>query len=224
MKTIALFVVLIFASQASVASETGLLWETPASPENGSWYFQSLLASSSETDFHDAVSTFDFERSEEHSYLGALSIGKKISDYFLVWPFEVVAYASLQHFNERRYQANAWGVTWYAKAYHSFNISFTDFPVRLGFGHGLSYVSRIPASEARDFLPHQSEKLIYYMDYSLQTSLRHLIGYGEKPLSSTIDDVYFGYSVWHRSTVFGLLGESTGGINYQGFSVETVFK
>lgn len=187
------------------------------------WFFQGLIAYSSDADFHDSVAGFDFERSQERNYLSGLSVGKKITDRFLLWPFEVVAYASIQQFNEREQQSNGWGMTGYLKAYHSFTLPFTSFPLRLGFGNGLSYVSRIPASETRDFKPYQSKKLIYYMDYSLQASVSHLMGRGERPISPTIDDIFFGYSIWHRSTFFGLLGDSTGGINYLGISVEFLF-
>lgn len=190
---------------------------------NNPWFFQSFLAVSSDADFHDAVAGFDFEQSEERSFISGLTVGKKVGDSFLVWAFEIVAYASVQQFNERDHKPSGWGVTAYFKAYQSFNIPFTNFSLRPGFGNGLSYVSRIPCAEVRDFSPYPSEKLIYYMDYSLQASVRHLAGRGERPFSSTIDDVFVGYSIWHRSTLFGVFGESPGGINYLGLSMELSF-
>ena len=189
--------------------------------EKNPWLFQSLVGAASDAQFHDAIIGFDYEQSREHSFISAVSVGKKVSDYFLVWPFKVVAYTSVQQFHERGTQPNGWGVTAYLKAYHSFNLSFTNFPVRLGFGNGLSYVSRIPTAEARDLRPDRSEKLIYYMDYSLQVSVKYLMGRGSKTvLTNNIKDIHVGYSVWHRSTLFGLLGESSGGINYLGLSAE----
>ena len=191
---------------------------------DSTWYFQSIVASSSDTDFHDAVVTLDYEQSQEHSYISAVSVGKKVSDYMAVWPFDVVAYLSFQQFNERGNQPNAWGTTLYAKAYHSFNLPKVNLPLRVGFAQGLSYVSRIPLAEVRDFKPYVSEKLVYYMEYSLQTSLRALLRRGNYSFHESFEDIYVGYTVWHRSTFFGLFGESTGGINYLGLSMEAVLR
>lgn len=187
-------------------------------------YFQFQLALSSETDFHDSVSHFDFERSQEGSFVSAISVGRKVADNFIVWPFEIVAYASVQKLNERGYQSDSWGSSLFAKAYHTFELSYVHVPVRLGFGQGFSYVSRIPSSEAREFSPYQSEKLLYYLDYSLQVPLRSLLGHRYQSMFQSTDELYVGYTVWHRSTLFGLLAEPTAGINYLGLSVEAVIR
>jgi len=187
-------------------------------------YFQVQLGSSSETDFPDAAILFDYEGSEENNFITSLSVGKKISDSILVYPFDIVAYASIQRFDDREYQSDGWGFTVFAKAYQTFNLPTINFPMRLGFGHGLSYASRVPVSEARDISPFKSEKLIYYLDYSLQTSLAYLIGRGHRSWSSDIEDIYIGYAIWHRSTFFGLFGEKTSGTNYLGLGIETVFR
>lgn len=183
-------------------------------------YFQVQIGSSSESDFPQAAIMFDYDGSEEKNQISAFSVGKKFADRVLVWPIDLVAYASVQRFDDRGYQPDGWGVTLFAKAYHSFELPYIDFPVRLGLGQGLSYASRIPVSEARDIDPHQPQKLIYYLDYTLQMSLSHLIG--RNSWSSNIEDIYVGYTVWHRSTFFGLFGETTSGTNYLGLSIETV--
>lgn len=199
--------------------QSGLSWnrltETPL-------YFQVQFASSSETDFPDAALFFDYERSFEQNFVSAFSVGRKVADRILVWPFDLVAYASVQRFDDRGFKPDSWGVTIFAKAYQSFLLPYFDLPLRLGFGQGLSYVSRIPVSEVRDFLPHQSEKLVYYLDYSLQTSLSHLTGGATNFWSPNIEEVYVGYTIWHRSTFFGLFGDTTGGTNYLGLSFEAI--
>lgn len=222
MTSITRFAILLFITCLNLPSAWGAGKSSLLKVGDKPLYFQFQQAFSSETDFHHAVAFFDYERSQEGSFVTALSVGRKVSDYVLVWPFSVVAYASVQKLDERGYQTDAWGVSIYAKAYHTFNFAYTDLPIRLGFGQGLSYVSRIPVSESRDFDPHPSEKLLYYLDYSLQVSLRRLTNYRLVPQS--MEEVYVGYTVWHRSTLFGLLGESTAGINYLGLSIETVFK
>jgi len=37
-----------------------------------------------------------------------------------------------------------------------------------------------------------------------------------------VRDVYIGYSIFHRSTIFGLLASEGGGVNYMGISIELV--
>ena len=184
------------------------------------WFVQSFVAVSVDTDFHDSVIGADYEQSREYNSLSGVSVGKKISDKFIVWPFDIFAYASVQHFNERGFQADGWGATAYVKAYHTFMLPYTRMPIRLGFGNGLSYVSKIPVSEAREFAPYQSRKLIYYMDYSLQISVNYLLGVPDGKFSPGVEDVYLGYSIWHRSSAFGLFADSTDGINYLGLSLE----
>ncbi len=219
MTTLVILLVVSCNSHADFKHRIESTWDNLT---RGPLYFQSQLGFSSETDFAEAVIFFDYEKSEERNFLTSLSFGRKISDTMLVWPFEVVAYASLQRFNERGIQKDIWGTAVFAKAYSNFNIG--SVPFRLGFGHGLSYVTRLPAAEVREFLPDRSEKLIYHMDYSLQVSLLHLMSPGQKRKPKGVEDIFIGYGIWHRSTLFGLLGEISGGTNYMGLSIETVLK
>ena len=39
-----------------------------------------------------------------------------------------------------------------------------------------------------------------------------------------LNSSWLGYSIFHRSTVFGLFAETGGGINYPGITLEFVFK
>ncbi len=173
----------------------------------------------SETDFGPAM-FFSYERSPEQTRAYAFSAGRKISDTVFGWPVETLGYFGVQQFDERGLQPDAHGVSAFVKFHTTLNLPFTRVPVRVGFGPGLSYVSRIPVAEQRDFAPASSSKLLVYLEYSVQLSMAHLFGRKPGAFSPSISDVYVGYTVIHRSSGYGLLAETGGGINYLGFGVE----
>jgi len=185
------------------------------------WYLQSTVAIASESDFGPALA-FYYERPDQRTNLVNLGVGRHLADSLFGWPAEVVAYGGIQHFGERNFQPDAIGGTAYIKAYRQFRIGKRQFPLRVGLGEGLSYASRIPIVEVEDFLPQTSAKLTNYLEWTLQTSLNHLLGHEGRRFSAGIKDIYIGYSVFHRSTVFGLFASKGGGVNYMGFGVELV--
>lgn len=184
-------------------------------------FVQAQLGIVSESDFGPALA-FIYEPAFEPTNVFAISLGRQVGTRILRWPATVVAYASLQHYGERGVQSDILGAALYIKAYKQFRVSSHRIPIRLGLGEGLSYVDRIPSVEVEDFLPQRSAKLVNYLEWSLQTSLGHFLGRPEGRFSSTIQDVYIGYSIFHRSTVFGLFGGKGGGVNYMGIGVELV--
>ena len=176
----------------------------------------------SESDFGPALVGV-YESPIEKTNVTVVSAGQSISDTFFGWPAEVVAFGSLQYFNERGLQPDIIGGTAYIKVYKEFKLGRWNVPLRLGLGEGLSYVSRIPFVEVEDFAPESSEKFTNYLEWTMQTSLSYLLGRGEGRLSAGIKDAYIGYSIFHRSTVFGLFAEKGGGVNFMGIGVEFIF-
>ena len=185
-------------------------------------HVQAQHAVVSESDFGPALA-FQHERAIENTTVFAVSAGRVIADNVFGWPAEVVVYGSLQYFDERGLQPNVYGATVYIKAYKLFRLGSMQFPLRLGLGEGLSYVSRIPAVEVEDFAPEESAKLTNYLEWSMQTSLRYLMEGDEGRFSKNIKNAYIGYSIFHRSTAFGLFAEKGGGVNYMGIGVEFTF-
>ncbi len=196
--------------------------ESEASPTTQPRLFvQAQLGIVTESDFAPALA-FIYEPAFARTNVFAISIGRQVGTRFFRWPATMVAYASVQNFGERGIQSDILGATIYIKAYKQFRIGSRRIPIRLGLGEGLSYVDRIPAVEVEDFLPDTSSKLVNYLEWTVQTSLGHFLGRPEGRFSRTIRDVYIGYSIFHRSTVFGLFASKGGGINYMGLSVEFV--
>jgi len=136
-----------------------------------------------------------------------------------------VGYVGLQNFRERNFQPDSYGLALYWKVYRQWTPRWFSehLPLRLGLGQGLSYVSRIPVSEQRDFEPRESAETVHYLEWSVQlpvSGLFSLFGHGSPSWSS---NTWVGYNIFHRSTVFGLFADSPGGINYPGISIEYIF-
>ncbi|ASJ70818.1 hypothetical protein [Granulosicoccus antarcticus] len=198
-----------------------LIDDGDTAPSKKPLYLQAQFAAASESDFGPAI-LFYYEQPDQKTNLSSLSVGRFLRDDLFGWPAEVVSYASIQYFGERGFQPDAIGTAFYIKAYKHFKLGKSQFPLRIGLGEGLSYVSRIPIVEVEDFAPDTSAKLTNYLEWTMQTSLNHLLGHGGQRFSPGIKDVYLGYSVFHRSTVFGLFASKGGGVNFMGLSVELV--
>lgn len=178
---------------------------------------------SSETDLA-TVMLGDFDGSPESNYAVGGSWGKQYSDTLFGAPIAMTANVGVQWFNERGYQADGWGGTAYIKALYDWRLPWTGKHVRLGLGEGLSYVTQIPESEKRDFAKKgvDSVNLMNYLEWTIDVPLRQFAPL-DSVLRGKVDEVYLGFVVWHRSTVFGLFGEASGGVNFMGFGFEVEY-
>jgi outer membrane protein len=108
--------------------------------------------------------------------------------------------------------------TFYIKLYYK----FLDEKLRLGFGEGGSYVTDYLAPEVieehlEDPLNPKYSKYLNYLDISFDIDLGRIFSY--KPLN----DTYLGYTLKHRSGIFGLINGVSGGSNYNTISIERKF-
>ena len=186
-------------------------------------YLQTQFAVVTETDFLPAL-VFQDESPIRRTNVFAVSVGRQVSDNLFGWPADLVAFGSLQYFGERGLQSDVVGATAYIKAYKQFKLGSWQVPLRFGLGEGLSYVSRIPFVEVEDFAPDTSAKLTNYLEWTMQTSLGYLLGRGDRRFSTRIKEAYIGYSIFHRSTLFGVFADTGGGVNYLGISLEFIFE
>ena len=188
---------------------------------SGATHVQALFGIVSESDFGPALG-LQYEPASRRTNVISVSLGRQVGDRLFRWPAEIVLYAGLQRFGERGAQSDIAGGTLYLKALRSFRLGRSGIPVRIGLGEGLSYADRIPSVEAEDFLPQRSARLVNYLEWSVQTSLGHWLGRPAGGFSRTVSDVYVGYTIFHRSTVFGLFASTGGGVNYLGLPGSTV--
>ena len=177
---------------------------------------------SSETDLTTALFG-DYEASPESNYMIGGSWGRRLSPTMFGLPFELTGNVGLQWFDERGMQPDGYGVNAYVKAHYLMRLPFTQKHLRLGLGEGLSYVTRIPLSEERDFTMkgegNHSEKLMNYVEWTVDVPLRQF-GAMDRLISKRIDDIYVGFMVFHRSSVFGVFADTKGGVNFMGIGFE----
>ena len=178
---------------------------------------------SSETDFVTGFAG-DFDASQESNYLIGASWGRKYSDTLFGLPFPMTANIGVQYINERGYQPDSYGVTAFIKAHYDMRVPWTQKTVRLGLGEGLSYLSRIPMSEQRDFAKKdaESEKLLNYLEWTIDLPLRQFPAI-DSLIQNRLEELNVGFIVFHRSSVFGMFAESKGGVNFMGFGIEARF-
>jgi hypothetical protein len=181
------------------------------------------FAKSSETDLVTVV-VGDYDRSPESNYLIGATWGHDLSDTLFGLPFPMTWHLGVQYLDERGYQRDGVGATAFVKANYSLRVPFTQKYVELGLGEGLSYVSRIPMSEQRDFAKKgvESEKLMNYLEWTIDLPLKQFESM-QPLMRGGIEDISVGFIVWHRSSVFGLFAEEQGGVNFMGFGVEAKF-
>ncbi len=179
-------------------------------------------AKASETDLTTAF-WGDYEASPESEYIVAGSWGRRLSPTMFGLPIELTGNVGLQWVNSRGLQDDGYGVNAYIKAHYSLRLPWTQKYVRFGLGEGLSYLSEIPLAEQRDFAKKgpdvTSEKLMNYVEWTVDVPLRQFKSL-DGLISKDIDDIYVGFFIFHRSSVFGLFAETKGGINFMGFGIE----
>ena len=203
--------------------------ETPPAPRkinsapDGSWIIQYQYGFASDADFLPSL-LFLLNESEERSKLHSFSIGKKISDTFYGRDWDVSLHLGIQYFDERGIQGDIVGTTGYWRLAKETYVPFTRIPIKLSLAQGLSYVDDLPAAEVRDFAPDESNELMHYLEYSLHYSFRNQLARNNSVFSQWFHEINLGYTIFHRSSVFGLFAETGGGINFPGIAVEFVLK
>ena len=108
-------------------------------------------------------------------------------------------------------------ITTYAKAY--LNLDFWYNRIRLGAGEGISITQEIPIveyidAENSDGTRDPTAKFLNYLDLSVDLDVGRLIHV------KSMEELYFGYTLKHRSGAFGLFNGVHGGSNYNMFTIE----
>lgn len=179
---------------------------------------------SSETDLVTVV-VGDYQESPESNYLLGAEYGYQFSDTLFSLPLQMTANVGLQYFNERGYQDDGYGATTFVKASYDWRLPWTQKQIRMGLGEGLSYVTRIPVSEVRDFATKKAEsaKLMNYLEWTIDLPLRQFEATHALFRDSGLAELSVGFIVWHRSSVFGVFSQTGGGVNFMGFGVQAQF-
>ena len=162
----------------------------------------------------------DFSIYEKNLNVTALDAGYLLKEGAFEWPMDVYVKTSLSHFDESAVgAADIYEVTLFIKAY--FNFDFLDNRLRLGLGEGASYTSDIlyiEAQEASTIVDGKTSQFLNYIDISLDFDFGRLVRV------DALKDTYIGWSLKHRSGIFGLInGVEKGGSNYNTIYIEKNF-
>ena len=162
----------------------------------------------------------DFSTYEKNLNVTALDAGYLLKEGAFEWPMDVYVKSSLARFDESAVAADdVYEVTLFIKAY--FNVDFLDNRLRLGLGEGASYTSDIlyiEAQEASTIVDGKTSQFLNYIDISLDFDFGRLVGV------DVFKDTYIGWSLKHRSGIFGLInGVKKGGSNYNTIYIEKNF-
>jgi len=179
----------------------------------------SLRLGTGHSDFNNLgqIIIFDFDTYEGHTHVTNIDGGWLFSDNMQDLPFDWYLKGGLSYFDENGLQDNFFEATLYVKVYYK--LDFIDNRIRIGFGEGLSWASHVPICEIVEATIDDGKvaKLLNYLDISADFDLGRLINV------DSLDDLYIGYTIKHRSGVFGLFSGVKGGSNYQMFTVEKNF-
>ena len=115
---------------------------------------------------------------------------------------------------------NVYEFTLYIKLYY--NLDIGNERMRIGFGEGGSYVTDYLAPEVieeRTENPNNPKysKYLNYLDISFDIDLGKLFGI------QRLCQTYLGYTLKHRSGIFGTINGVSGGSNYNTISIEKNF-
>jgi len=153
-------------------------------------------------------------------YAVNLDMGYRLIEDLWDVPIDIYLKGGVSYFNEQGYQDDFGEMNVYVKAY--WKLDFWQNRVRIGFGEGLSLAQEIPYVETVDATNPDGSvdptaKFLNYLDISLDLDLGRLVRY--KP----IYDLYLGYTLKHRSGIFGTFNGVHGGSNYNMFTIEKNF-
>lgn len=133
-------------------------------------------------------------------------------------PLDVYARAGLSKYNEGNFD-DVYEVQAYVKLFYNFD--FLDNRVRAGFGEGFSYTSdiiRAESLEAATTTDGKTSNFLNYLEISVDFDFGKLVHY------KSLEELYLGIALKHRSGVFGLInGVTKGGSNYNSIYIEKNF-
>ena len=159
----------------------------------------------------------DFQPYEGHTHVVNLDGGWRFVENMKGLPLDWYLKGGLSYFNEKNLQEDFLEATLYVKVYYKWDLG--EERIRIGLGDGLSWASAIPIVEIEDAQGEHDKvsKFLNYLDISVDFDLGRLTGVND------LNDLYIGFTIKHRSGVFGLFSGVHGGSNYKMLTIEKNF-
>ncbi len=149
-------------------------------------------------------------KDEYNNQFSSIFYGMPIADEFFGFPVDIYVTPGFVWHWDSEIQSTEQEYVLALKAYTTFS-----WPVkwRIGLAEGLSYITNITYIEAKEMAwkGYEGNNLLNYIDVSIDVNVGDLFN------SRSLEDVWFGYGLHHRSAVFGSasqFGRIEGGSNY----------
>jgi outer membrane protein len=153
-------------------------------------------------------------------FVKSIDFGYKYKKDILDLPLDMYFNSGFSIFNEGKFQDDTYEVTIYMKFYYK----FFNNSLRVGVAEGLSYTTSLLTCELLESIedgtlnnPNKTSKFLNYLDISLDFNVGKLVH------NKKLDNLYLGYTIKHRSGIFGLIKGVHGGSNYNSLSLELLF-
>lgn len=161
----------------------------------------------------------EFDLDSERNQLSSLFYGHPLTDELFGLPLDIYLTPGFVWHWSSSTQSSSQEYVVAIKAYYTFN---WPVRVRIGLAEGLSYVSDIPHVEEQNMIEKEDEpsNLMNYIDASIDVNV------GDLFRSKAHENLYFGYSIHHRSAIFetaSQFGRTSEGSNYHTFYLQYHF-
>lgn len=190
-----------------------------AEPLEGDGKDFSLRIGGGYSDFNDLgeILAGSFNTYEGDTYVINLDGGWRFVENMLDTPFDWYLKGGLSYFHENGFQDDIYEATFYVKVIYK--LDFWENRIRFGLGEGVSWATDVPYVEIADAFGSDKQVAVFlnYLDISADFDLGRLVRV------ESLEDLYIGYTIKHRSGVFGLYSDVTGGSNYNMITIEKNF-
>ncbi|OBT13177.1 MltA-interacting MipA family protein [Vibrio sp. UCD-FRSSP16_10] len=161
----------------------------------------------------------EIEDDPYNSQLTSLFYGHPLTDSLFGLPLDIYLTPGFAWHWSHQDQASSQEYILAIKAYYTFT---WPFDWRFGVAEGMSYTSKINSLEKNEFATKGKEpnNFLNYLDFSLDVNLGSMFN------ARSIDNVWLGYSIHHRSAIFeksSQYGRIKGGSNYNSVYVQFDF-
>ena len=166
----------------------------------GEWYWRFAAGRTTTTSFNQLMRFIDlFDPEERNTGLASFFLGKKVANKFMGLPIEAYVTGGYVRRFERGEQEDFNEYVLGFKAYYS-GFPWSDkVKTRVGIGQGVSYAQHVPIVEKENVerKNRSASHFLNYLDWSWDVSIGDIFG------SDDLKDCFFGWSVHHRSGIFG---------------------
>lgn len=173
---------------------------------------------SSASDFDELYKFRGLNTSPYDTSVYNLAVGYRFAKNFYDLPIDFTVNGGASYFDENGHQSDFLEGNLYLKMFIKFNFLSQQF--RYGIAEGVSYAGNIPWVEHKEAVAENDNesKFLNYMEMTFDFDVGKLIRV------KSLEELYLGYLIKHRSGAHGLYGGvSDGGSNYNCIYIEKNF-